>query len=99
LLINKQNSLDTVGTPVVDGSVKSFHFFQDMQFYNFTLPNGTKAQTCPAAMGYSFAAGTSDGPGAFDFTQNDSGAPDANPLWAVVSGLLRVPTAKQVSCI
>ncbi|PQE06083.1 neutral alkaline non-lysosomal ceramidase protein [Rutstroemia sp. NJR-2017a BBW] len=92
------NSLDTVGTPVVDGSVKSFHFFQDMQFYNFTLPNGTKAQTCPAAMGYSFAAGTSDGPGAFDFTQNDSGAPDANPLWAVVSGLLRVPTAKQVAC-
>ncbi|KAM3064936.1 hypothetical protein ACMFMG_011236 [Clarireedia jacksonii] len=92
------NSLDTVGTPVVDGSVKSFHFFQDMEFYNFTLPNGSKAQTCPAAMGYSFAAGTSDGPGAFDFTQNDPGKPDANPLWAVVSGLLRVPTAAQVAC-
>lgn len=53
-------------------------------------------QTCPAALGYSFAAGTSDGPGAFDFTQNDPGAP-SNPLWSVVSGLLRVPTAQQVS--
>lgn len=28
-------------------------------------------QTCPAAMGYSFAAGTTDGPGAFDFEQGD----------------------------
>ncbi|RAL63284.1 hypothetical protein DID88_004360 [Monilinia fructigena] len=88
------NTLDTVGTPVVDGSVKSFHFFQDMQFYDFPLANGSIVQTCPAALGYSFAAGTSDGPGAFDFTQNDPGAP-SNPLWSVVSGLLRVPTAQQ----
>ncbi|KAB8302967.1 hypothetical protein EYC80_006281 [Monilinia laxa] len=91
------NTLDTVGTPVVDGSVKSFHFFQDMQFYDFPLANGSIVQTCPAALGYSFAAGTSDGPGAFDFTQNDPGAP-SNPLWSVVSGLLRVPTAQQVAC-
>jgi len=26
--------------------------------------------TCKGAMGYSFAAGTTDGPGAFDFTQS-----------------------------
>ena len=26
-------------------------------------------KTCKPAMGYSFAAGTTDGPGAFDFTQ------------------------------
>ncbi|KAA8576191.1 hypothetical protein MFRU_009g01240 [Monilinia fructicola] len=91
------NTLDTVGMPVVDGSVKSFHFFHDMQFYDFPLANGSVVQTCPAALGYSFAAGTSDGPGAFDFTQNDPGAP-SNPLWSVVSGLLRVPTAQQVAC-
>lgn len=54
--------------------------------------------TCPAALGYSFAAGTSDWPGAFDFTQGDSGAPDANPLWRVVSGVLREPTPKQKEC-
>jgi neutral ceramidase len=28
-------------------------------------------KTCPAAMGFSFAAGTTDGPGAFDFKQGD----------------------------
>ena len=30
---------------------------------------GSVSKTCPAAMGYSFAAGTTDGPGEFDFTQ------------------------------
>jgi neutral ceramidase len=68
-----------------------------MQFFKFPLANGTVVQTCPAALGFSFAAGTTDGPGAFDFTQGDSGAPD-NPLWTAVSGLLRVPTAAQVAC-
>jgi len=85
-------------TPVVGSTVKSFHFFQNMSFFNFALPNGTTVQTCPAALGYSFAAGTSDGPGAFDFTQGDSGKPDANPLWAVVSNLLRSPTPQQKAC-
>jgi len=28
-------------------------------------------KTCPAAMGFAFAAGTTDGPGAFDFEQGD----------------------------
>ncbi|KAL9483646.1 hypothetical protein ACSS6W_002435 [Trichoderma asperelloides] len=85
------------GTPVVGSSVKSFHFFQDMRYFNFTLPDGTKAQTCPAALGYSFAAGTSDWPGAFDFTQGESGNPD-NPLWGVVGGLLKAPGPQQVAC-
>jgi len=92
------SSLDSVGTPVKGSSVKSFHYFHDMSFWKFSLPDGTKVQTCPAALGYSFAAGTSDGPGAADFTQGDSGHPDANPLWAVVSGLLRTPTQKQAKC-
>lgn len=69
-----------------------------MTFSEFTLPDGTTAMTCPAGLGYSFAAGTSDWPGAFDFTQNDSGDPDASPLWAVVSGLLRAPSEEQKAC-
>lgn len=92
------DALASSGTPVVGSSVKSFHFFQDMQYYEFPLDNGTVVQTCPAALGYSFAAGTSDGPGAFDFTQGDSGDPDANPLWAIVSGLLKTPSVKQKAC-
>lgn len=69
-----------------------------MSFWEFILPNGTMAKTCPAALGYSFAAGTSDWPGMFDFTQGDSGSPDANPLWAAVKSLLRVPSPEQKQC-
>ncbi|RYP12025.1 hypothetical protein DL767_011531 [Monosporascus sp. MG133] len=92
------DSSDSSRTPVVGSTVKSFHFYHDMSFWNFQLENGTEVQTCPAALGYSFAAGTSDGPGAFDFTQGDSGEPDASPVWTVVKSLLRVPTANQKAC-
>ena len=34
-----------------------------------TLDDGNTATTCPAAMGYAFAAGTTDGPGEFNFIQ------------------------------
>lgn len=67
-----------------------------MRFFNFTLPNGTIAETCPAALGYGFAGGTSDGPGAFDFTQNDPDSNSQNPFWALVSGVLSTPTPDQV---
>ncbi|KXX78051.1 Neutral ceramidase [Madurella mycetomatis] len=91
------DSMDSQSTAVVGSSVRSFHYFQDMQYYSFPLGNGTLVQTCPAALGYSFAAGTSDWPGAFDFTQGDEGAPN-NPLWQVVAGLLRTPSAEQKEC-
>lgn len=85
-------------TAVVQGAtVRSYHYFHDMRYYTFPLDNGTLVQTCPAALGYSFAAGTSDWPGAFDFTQGDSGSP-SNPLWQVVSGLLRTPSPQQKQC-
>ena len=93
-----QNSMDSSSTDIVGPTVKAFHFFQDMRYWNFTLPNGTMAQTCPAALGYSFAAGTTDWPGAFDFTQNDSGAPSASPVWTVVRDLIKDPTPQQVAC-
>jgi neutral ceramidase len=96
MLTDRQNSFDTVGTPLTDTSVKSYHIFQDMEFYEFPLPNGTVVQTCPAALGYSFAAGTTDGPGAFDFVQNDNNSAQ-NPFWAIVSDTLTTPTPQQVS--
>jgi neutral ceramidase len=93
-----QDSLATTSTPVTGTTVKSFHFFHDMRYWNFTTLNGTAAQTCPAALGYSFAAGTTDWPGAFDFTQNDTGKPDANPLWIAVRDLIKDPTPQQKAC-
>lgn len=85
-------------SPVSGGVVRGLHQFVDFSTFRFTLSNGTAVKTCPAALGYSFAAGTSDGPGAFDFTQGDSGDPDANPLWAVVGGLLHSANDTQKEC-
>ncbi|RDA83301.1 hypothetical protein CP532_5737 [Ophiocordyceps camponoti-leonardi (nom. inval.)] len=90
--------IETRRQPIEGSTVKSFHFFHDMRFWEFTTLNGSKAMTCPAALGYSFAAGTSDWPGAFDFTQGDSGKPSANPLWRLVSGFLRTPSKRQKAC-
>ena len=52
--------------------------------------------TCKGALGYSFAAGTTDGPGAFDFTQ---GTVEGNEFWdAVRDYLLTKPTEEQIEC-
>ncbi|KAM3737600.1 hypothetical protein ACB098_09G068800 [Castanea mollissima] len=52
-------------------------------------------KTCPAAMGFSFAAGTTDGPGAFDFNQGDD---KGNAFWRVVRNLIKTPSQEQVKC-
>ena len=91
-------SMALTATSIAGPAVKSFHTFKDLSTFNFTHPNGSLVSTCPAALGYSFAAGTTDGPGVFDFKQNDTGAPNASPVWAVVSGFLREPSAEQRAC-
>jgi len=88
---------DTASFRSISGNVRSFHTFVDFSDFNFTLKNGTTVHTCPAAMGNSFAAGTSDGPGAFDFVQNDPGAPN-NPFWNIVGSAIAPPSAKQKKC-
>ncbi|KAF2215767.1 hypothetical protein CERZMDRAFT_120048 [Cercospora zeae-maydis SCOH1-5] len=88
----------TAWQPVKGQVVKSLHQFVDFSNYRFQLQNGTEVRTCPAAMGYSFAAGTSDGPGAFDFKQGQPGDPHANPLWAVVGNALHKPNETQKAC-
>jgi neutral ceramidase len=92
------NMLVWAGVPVQGPTVKSIHSFQDFSNFSFSHPNGTTVSTCPAALGYSFAAGTTDGPGAFDFKQNGSGSPNANPLWSVVSGFIHEPDEAQIAC-
>ncbi|KAI9881167.1 MAG: hypothetical protein M1830_007145 [Pleopsidium flavum] len=92
------DSMDEAGTPIRGLPVKALHTFRDFSNFTFTHPNGTLVSTCPAALGYSFAAGTTDGPGAFDFKQNNTGSPNANPVWSVVSGFLREPSEEQKIC-
>ncbi|KKA29886.1 hypothetical protein TD95_003442 [Thielaviopsis punctulata] len=96
--MNAWKSMDASSTKIVGPTVKGYHFFHNMSFTEFTDQNGNVVQTCPGALGYSFAAGTTDGPGFADFTQADSGAPDANPFWGIVSGALKTPTPEQKAC-
>ncbi|KAG6451901.1 hypothetical protein O3G_MSEX007377 [Manduca sexta] len=54
-----------------------------------------KVSGCLPAMGYSFAAGTTDGPGAFDFKQ---GTKTSNPLWNAVRDFIAEPTDEDIKC-
>jgi neutral ceramidase len=92
-------------TPITGSTVSSLHTFQD--FTNFTFldltfdpKNDTPISTCAAALGHSFAAGTTDGPGAFDFRQNCTGdcPSNSNPLWKVAGAFVHPPTEEQVKC-
>ncbi|GLB38061.1 putative neutral/alkaline non-lysosomal ceramidase, C-terminal [Lyophyllum shimeji] len=85
-------------TPV-SGAVRSVHMYMNMSTHTFKLPNGTQVSTCPAAMGYSFAGGTTDGPGAFDFIQGDNSSNPQNPFWEIVKGAVTpLPSAEQKAC-
>ena len=66
-----------------------------MTKYEVKLDKNITVKTCPAAMGYSFAAGTTDGPGDFDFTQ---GTNSTNPFWNIVTNILKKPSEEQKAC-
>lgn len=92
------DQMTLTGTPLQGSAVKALHAFQDFSSLAVAHPNGSLVSTCPAALGYSFAAGTTDGPGAFDFKQNNTGSSNANPVWAIVRGFLHEPTEEQKAC-
>ncbi|KAF3405321.1 Neutral ceramidase [Talaromyces pinophilus] len=92
--------LDTNGTQIVgSSSVSSFHVYHNFTGYEFPSPfNGSTLTTCYAALGFSFAAGTTDGPGDFDFTQNGTGPAESNPVWYVARAFIHQPSAEQQAC-
>lgn len=55
------------------------------------------SKLCSPAMGYAFAAGTTDGPGAFNFHQGTQ-IGDGSVFWNKVGGFLSKPTAAQKAC-
>ncbi|OAA36471.1 neutral ceramidase precursor [Metarhizium rileyi] len=90
-------SMSKSSTPIQGPTVKSFHFFHNMEYWEFTLPSGKTATTCPAALGYAFAAGTTDGRGEFDFVQGDNGKPQ-NHQWDFLAHLIKKPSQRQTEC-
>ena len=79
----------------LEGSVASVFQWMDMTKQEVKLKNGITVNTCPAAMGYSFAAGTTDGPGEFDFIQ---GTNISAPFWKFFTNLLNKPSPEQEAC-
>ena len=80
----------------IRGPVHYIHRYIDMRNQPIYNDKGNVvARTCPPAMGYSFAAGTVDGPGAFDFKQ---GATTSTPFWNLVRDFIRRPTKQLMQC-
>lgn len=84
----------------VTGNIKYIHQFINMPAAQISIydpiSKALKNVTgCEPAMGYSFAAGTTDGPGAFDFHQ---GTLTDNPMWNAVRDFLATPTIQDITC-
>ncbi|KAK0558626.1 hypothetical protein OC844_005007 [Tilletia horrida] len=82
----------------VQGVVNSVKLNVDMSKFAFTLPNGTAAETCAAALGYGFAGGTTDGPGVADFQQGQNTTDPHDSLWDVIRFFFKQPSKEQMAC-
>ncbi|KAK4482411.1 hypothetical protein RD792_009566 [Penstemon davidsonii] len=95
----KAVELFSAASEQLNGKIDYRHSYVDFSKLNVTVSKqggGTNVvKTCPAAMGFAFAAGTTDGPGAFDFKQGDD---KGNAFWKVVRNLLKNPGEEQVEC-
>ena len=77
----------------ITGSVDYRHSFVDMS--NLYVEEVGK-KLCSPAMGYSFAAGTTDGPGMFHFTQGDL---TDNVFWNKVRDFITAdPSDDEINC-
>jgi neutral ceramidase len=89
-------SLMSSASETLAGSVDYRHSFVEMPTLNVTVDGGKRTTTlCTPAMGYSFAAGTTDGPGMFDFSQ---GTTTGNIFWNKVRDFLSKPTNEEIAC-
>ncbi|KAM1748957.1 hypothetical protein ACFX12_009886 [Malus domestica] len=85
-------------TEKLKGKVEYQHTYIDFSSLEVSVPKVGGAEvvkTCPAAMGFAFAAGTTDGPGAFDFKQGDD---QGNVFWRLVRNVLKAPDQEQINC-
>ncbi|KAG2690739.1 hypothetical protein I3760_09G204300 [Carya illinoinensis] len=86
-------------TEPLTGKVDYRHAYLNFSNLGVSLPKvgggHEVSKTCPAALGFSFAAGTTDGPGAFDFKQGDD---KGNAFWRLVRDLIKTPSQEQIKC-
>jgi len=92
---DKATSLYRTATQKLSGPIFSAHQFLDMSAQKVRINATHSETTCKPAMGMSFAAGTTDGPGEFDFTQ---GSTHGNRFWLAVRNLIKKPTDEMIKC-
>ncbi|XP_073404334.1 neutral ceramidase isoform X2 [Dendrobates tinctorius] len=77
-------------------TVNSAHQWVDMSNVTVKLNETHSATTCKPALGYSFAAGTIDGPGLINFTH---GMTEGDPVWDGIRDLLfGIPSNETIEC-
>ncbi|PKK21990.1 putative neutral ceramidase C [Columba livia] len=80
----------------VTGPLSSAHQWVNMSDVSVELNATQTVKTCKPALGYSFAAGTIDGVGAFNFTQ---GLVEGDPFWDEIRNqLLGEPSNETKAC-
>ncbi|XP_010006074.1 PREDICTED: neutral ceramidase [Chaetura pelagica] len=80
----------------ITGGLSSAHQWVNMSDVWVELNATHTVKTCKPALGYSFAAGTIDGVGAFNFTQ---GAVEGDPFWdGIRDQLLGEPSNRTKAC-
>ena len=91
---------DKGGLTPLSGDIRYMHVWIDMENTTVTPEFsgvGKAAKTCVGALGDSFAAGTTDGPGEFNFVQGTNTS--ANWYWNwLTSKILAAPTTEDISC-
>eukprot|EP00057_Strongylocentrotus_purpuratus_P021390 XP_011675864.1 PREDICTED: neutral ceramidase [Strongylocentrotus purpuratus] len=83
----KAMELYSVASRMLTGPIGFVHQYVNMTDVTVHYNSSFKGKTCKPSMGYSFAAGTTDGPGAFDFTQG--GHRRATWFWNLVRECLK----------
>eukprot|EP01114_Cavostelium_apophysatum_P007011 TRINITY_DN1866_c0_g1_i1.p1 TRINITY_DN1866_c0_g1~~TRINITY_DN1866_c0_g1_i1.p1 ORF type:complete len:766 (-),score=167.78 TRINITY_DN1866_c0_g1_i1:1192-3147(-) len=96
---NKAVELYEKATTQIVGTVNFIHTYVDMS--NVTVNanfsgTGEDGYTCHGSLGDSFAAGTTDGPGDFNFVQGTNTS--KNPLWNFIGSFLSDPTPQEIAC-
>ncbi|KAM3913365.1 putative neutral ceramidase C [Leptodactylus fuscus] len=95
-IFEKAMELYNSSTKEILGSVNSAHQWVDMSNVTVKLNDTHNATTCKPALGYSFAAGTIDGPGLINFTH---GMTEGDPFWdGLVAALLGPPSNETIEC-
>ncbi|XP_031742885.1 neutral ceramidase 2 [Cucumis sativus] len=91
----KAADLFTTATEKLTGEIDFRHVYLNFTDIEVAIDGNNVVRTCPAALGPGFAAGTTDGPGAFGFQQGDT---EINKLWKQLRDSLKKPSEFQVGC-